>query len=162
MKCKKCDGKLIKTSDFNYEEILKFKNNELDNCALVLIDKQNKFLGLKSHKKSLNFRRIKEIKGNEIKFYGIKTPFVNGISELVRGNETITYSILEITEEIRDIIIEFIDSQDEESYSNTKMNNYLWKSSELQKLCEVEEEDDEYDLEKDEEISFDDTDDLPF
>lgn len=161
MNCKNCDGKLVKTSDFSYEEIKMLKSNELNGFALVLMEKRTDFLGLKKHKKSISFRKIKEQNGDIIKLYGIKEPFNKGLSEIVRETETINYRILEFTEVIKNTIINYIDLQNEKTYSNTKLNNYLGKCTELEELMEVDEEIDEYEKEWNE-SPFSDNDEFPF
>ena len=161
MKCRNCDGKLIKTSDFSYEEITSLKTNELNNYALVLIEKRTDFLGLKKHKKSINFRKIKEIDGDIMKLYGIKEPFNKGVSQIIRETETITYRLLKLTEAVKSIIVKYIESYTAEDFSNTKLNNYLGKCKELEQFMTVDEEKDDFEKEWND-FPFDVDDDFPF
>lgn len=54
------------------------------------------------------------------------------------GNFKITYSIIEITDEVIKIIKSYVEQTGKKYFSNTKLNNYLWKKSPLKRLCEVE------------------------
>lgn len=138
MKCKICNHTMKKTSDFTYEEIKSFLESPSEFYVLVHLTKKNEIYDTIYIKKSLQFRKVKEIHGNKVKLYGIKNPLIDGEMIIERESQTITYKALEITPEIINIIDEYMKTQTVETYSNTKLNNFLWKKSPLKGLCKTE------------------------
>lgn len=138
MDCKVCNNRMIKTSDFTYDEILDFINGEKEFYSLILVEKEKNLFGHIEVKKSLNFRKIKEINKNKIKLYGLASPLTDGKVSINIDNFKITYSIIEITDEVVKIIKSYVEQTGKKYFSNTKLNNYLWKKSSLKRLCEVE------------------------
>lgn len=134
MKCKKCNSQMIKTSDLMYNEVLNFIERNFSPYVLILIEKKSDILGRIDIKKSIHLRKIEKIDKNTIKLYGLKTPLIDGLAIIVKGYETITYRNLEITENIIEIIAYYMKTQTEETYSNTKLNNYLGKKSPLKEI----------------------------
>jgi hypothetical protein len=128
---------MIRTSDFTYDEVVRFIKGEMDFYALVLIEKRTDLWGDIEIKKSINFRKIEEIDGNKIKLYGMKEPLVNGEVSISIGSKTIQYKLFEITDEVVEIIREYMKDLGKKEFSSTKLNNYLWKKSPLKRYCEV-------------------------
>jgi len=152
MNCKICNHEMIKTSDFTYEEVVRFIEGERDFYALVLLDKRTDLWGSIEIKKSINFRKIEKRDGNRIKLYGMKETLVNDETSISIGSKTIQYRFLEITDEVVEIIREYMKDLGEKEFSSTKLNNYLWKKSPLKRYCEVvNPKIEEWESEKDEE-----------
>ena len=155
MNCKICNHEMIRTSDFTYDEVVRFIKGERDFYALVLIEKINDLWGDIEIKKSINFRKIEKINGNKIKLYGMKESLVNGEVSISIGSKTIQYRLLEITDEVVEIIREYMKDLGDKKFSNTKLNNYLWKKSPLKRYCEVvKPKIEEWESEKDDEFPF--------
>ena len=134
MKCKKCNSQMIKTSDLMYNEVLNFIEGNLTPYILILIEKKKDILGTIEIKKSIHLRKIEKSDKNKVKLYGLKTVLIDGIAIIDREYETITYRNLEITENIIEIIVNYMKTQTEATYSNTKLNNYLGKKSPLKEI----------------------------
>jgi len=134
MKCKQCNHKMIAISDFTYDEVMNFIEGDREFYALVLIEKRTDLWGSITTKKSLNFRKMEAINKNTTKLYGLKLPLVDGKAVIERKIETITYTLLEMRPQIIEVIAGYMADQNEDTYSNTKLNNYLWKRSPLKQL----------------------------
>ena len=125
---------MIRIFDFTYDEVINFIEGDRELYALILIEKRTDLWGSITIKKSLNFRKIEERDGNTIKLYGLKLPLVDGVAIMERGMETITYTLLEIKPQVIEVIARYMADQNENIYSNTKLNNYLWKRSPLKEV----------------------------
>ena len=157
MICKQCNHKMIKVSDFTYSEVISFLDGERDFYALVLIEKTRDLWDTIEIKKSLNFRKKEEIEGNRVKLYGLKSPLIDGRVEVSKASSKIEYSLQDITPLVVKEIRDYMNNIEETDYSNTKLNNYLWKKSALKSLCMVEKiavEIEEVNSSEDEEFPF--------
>jgi len=137
MKCKKCNHKMIRVSDFTYDEVINFIEGDRKFYALVLIEKKTDIWGSITIKKSLNFRKIEKIDENTTKLYGLKLPLVDGKAIVENKIETITYTLLEMRLQVIEVIAEYMADQNEDIFSNTKLNNYLWKRSPLKNFYKI-------------------------
>lgn len=153
MKCKSCDGKMIKVSDLTFEEIENFLNNNPLKSLNRLksgdgvfvyyrqvnpIDK-NQFYGNK-----IQFRKVEKVENNKLKLSGFKNLFSLDNPTVVYG-ERLLYTLVPMNERYLKVLKDGLKKLDS-NYSGTKLNNILKKSFMLEEFKKqydgyVEEED---------------------
>lgn len=153
MKCKCCDGKMIKVSDLTLEEIENFLNNnplksldKLENGEGVLVyyrEKnffdENEFYGNK-----IQFRKVEKVENNKLKLFGFKNLFSLD-NPTVIYRERLLYTLVPMNERYLKVLKDGLIKLDN-NYSGTKLNNILKKSFMLEEFKKqydgyVEEED---------------------
>lgn len=138
MKCKSCDGKMIKVSDLAFEEIENFFNNNplksldrLENGDGVLVYyreisfiNENEFYGNK-----IQFRKVEN---NELKLFEFKNIFSLDNPTVVYG-ERLLYTLVPMNERYLKVLKDGLIKLDS-NYSGTKLNNILKKSFMLEEF----------------------------
>lgn len=141
MKCKSCDGKMIKVSDLAFEEIENFFNNNplksldrLENGDGVLVYyrqinpiDENEFYGNK-----IQFRKVEKVENNELKLFGFKNLFSLDNPTVVYG-ERLLYTLVPMNERYLKVLKDGLMKLDS-NYSGTKLNNILKKSFMLEEF----------------------------
>ncbi|MDX8335104.1 hypothetical protein [Candidatus Cetobacterium colombiensis] len=141
MKCKSCDGKMIKVSDLAFEEIENFLNNNplksldrLENGDGVLVYyrqinpiDENEFYGNK-----IQFRKVEKAENNELKLFGFKNLFSLDNPTVVYG-ERLLYTLVPMNERYLKVLKDGLMKLDS-NYSGTKLNNILKKSFMLEEF----------------------------
>ena len=141
MKCKSCDGKMIKVSDLAFEEIEIFFNNNplkfldrLENGDGVLVYyrqinpiDENEFYGNK-----IQFRKVEKVENNELKLFGFKNLFSLDNPTVVYG-ERLLYTLVSMNERYLKVLKDGLIKLDS-NYSGTKLNNILKKSFMLEEF----------------------------
>lgn len=141
MKCKSCDGKMIKVSDLAFEEIENFLNNNplksldrLENGDGVLVYyrqinpiDENEFYGNK-----IQFRKVEKVENNELKLFGFKNLFSLDNPTVVYG-ERLLYTLVPMNERYLKVLKDGLIKLDS-NYSGTKLNNILKKSFMLEEF----------------------------
>lgn len=141
MKCKSCDGKMIKVSDLAFEEIENFLNNNplksldrLENGDGILVyyrqinpTDENEFYGNK-----IQFRKVEKVENNELKLFGFKNLFSLDNPTVVYG-ERLLYTLVPMNERYLKVLKDGLIKLDS-NYSGTKLNNILKKSFMLEEF----------------------------
>lgn len=135
MKCKSCDGKMVKISDLTFEEIESFLNNnplksldKLENGDGVLVYyrqvspiDENEFYGNK-----IQFRKVEKVENNKLKLFGFKNLFSLDNSTVIY-EEHLLYTLVPMNERYLKVLKDGLEKLGS-NYSGTKLNNILKKS----------------------------------
>ena len=141
MKCKSCDGKMIKVSDLAFEEIENFLNNnplkfldKLENGdgVLVYYRQINPIDENEFYSNKIQFRKVEKVENNELKLFGFKNLFSLDNPTVVYG-ERLLYTLVPMNERYLKVLKDGLMKLDS-NYSGTKLNNILKKSFMLEEF----------------------------
>ena len=141
MKCKSCDGKMIKVSDLALKEIENFLNNnplkfldKLENGdgVLVYYRQINPIDENEFYSNKIQFRKVEKVENNELKLFGFKNLFSLDNPTVVYG-ERLLYTLVPMNERNLKVLKDGLMKLDS-NYSGTKLNNILKKSFMLEEF----------------------------